>query len=63
MFTACLIFPVQSTAQDLERYTYQSYHMGTQFSVILYAENEYVAKEASDAAFKRIEELNGIMSE
>ncbi len=63
MFTACLIFPVQSTAQDLERYTYQSYHMGTQFSVILYAKNEYVAKEASDAAFERIEELNGIMSD
>ncbi|TVP99323.1 MAG: FAD:protein FMN transferase [Balneolaceae bacterium] len=37
--------------------------MGTQFSVILYAENELLAKEASDAAFERIEELNGIMSD
>ncbi|MCC5940803.1 MAG: FAD:protein FMN transferase [Balneolaceae bacterium] len=50
-------------AQDLDRYTFQSRHMGTQISIILYAENDSIAKEASDAAFARIEELNQIMSD
>jgi FAD:protein FMN transferase len=58
----CLI-PAAIICQDLERYTYQSVHMGTQFSIILFAEDEDTANEAADAAFDRIEELNLIMSD
>ncbi len=37
--------------------------MGTTFRIVLYAENAQLAKEASDAAFKRIDELNAIFSD
>lgn len=60
---AALPAPNTANAQDLERYSYHSRHMGTQFSIILYAKNETVAREAADAAFERIEELNQMMSD
>ncbi len=63
ILSAFLIIPEQLTAQDLERYSFRSFHMGTQFSVVLYAEDESIAKMASDAAFERVEVLNGIMSD
>jgi len=50
-------------AQDLERYTFHSNHMGTRFTIILYAENEGFAEEAANAAFDRIERLNQMMSD
>ena len=50
-------------AQDLERFSFDSRHMGTQVSIILYAENETEAYRASEAAFNRIEELNQVMSD
>lgn len=59
----CLLIQDISYSQDTERYQFQSRHMGTQISIILYAENEPIAKIASDAAFTRIEELNQILSD
>jgi len=59
----CFLLQDISLTQDVERYQFQSRHMGTQISIILYAENEILAKQASDAAFERIEELNQIMSD
>jgi len=59
----CILLQDISFSQDLERYQFQSRHMGTQISIILYAEDEISAKQASDAAFERIEELNQIMSD
>jgi thiamine biosynthesis lipoprotein len=52
-----------SLAQELQRYTFDSRHMGTQITIILYAGDETVAYRASKAAFERIEELNQIMSD
>jgi thiamine biosynthesis lipoprotein len=37
--------------------------MGTRFRIVLYAVDETVAKRASDAAFRRVAELNRIMSD
>ena len=37
--------------------------MGTKFRIVLYAADEATAKKASDAAFARIAELDGIMSD
>lgn len=54
-----------SASQELERYVFQSYHMGTQFNIVLYDEagNDSTAKKAADDAFARIEQLNQIMSD
>ncbi len=52
-----------STAQELQRFSFDSRHMGTQINIILYTVDETVAFRASEAAFERIEELNQIMSD
>jgi FAD:protein FMN transferase len=62
-FSSCLLFSGLLAAQELERYTFQSFHMGTQFRVVLYAESETLAEAASEAAFARVEELNEMMSD
>src|SRR6516225_2043236 len=56
------LFPNAGQAA-LERYEFTQPHMGTTFRIVLYAENEKVARMAADAAFKRIAELDGIMSD
>lgn len=58
-----LFLPILMQAQELQKFTFQSNHMGTQFSIILYAPNESVAESASAAAFYRVEELNQMMSD
>lgn len=50
-------------SQDLQRYSFDSRHMGTQITIILYVQDETEAYRASKAAFERIEELNQIMSD
>lgn len=45
------------------RYEFAQVQMGVSFTIILYAPNETLANRASDAAFRRIEQLNGIMSD
>jgi FAD:protein FMN transferase len=62
----CLLFFNQNERlfqQDLQRFTFHSYQMGSMFTIVLYAENDSVANLASSAAFDRIEELNRIMSD
>ncbi|GGN02202.1 FAD:protein FMN transferase [Dyadobacter beijingensis] len=49
-------------AQD-KRYTYEKGMMGSPFKLVLYAPNDSVAKVAADNAFKRVEQLNEIMSD
>lgn len=51
------------SAQELDRYRYQSTHMGSLVTIQLYAESEAAAAAAAAAAFDRIEELNRIMSD
>jgi thiamine biosynthesis lipoprotein len=48
---------------QLLRFTFTSPHMGTLFSITLYATNENSAKAASDAAFHRVAALDEIMSD
>jgi thiamine biosynthesis lipoprotein len=46
-----------------ERFEFESKHMGTTFRIALYAIDKATAKKAVDAAFARVAELDGIMSD
>ena len=67
--TIILLFLVSITteilsAQEMERYTFGSYEMGTRFQIILHTDKlEADAADAAEKAFERIGELNGIMSD
>ncbi len=45
------------------RFTFTEYHMGIDARLVVYAKNSQVAATACEAAFKRIAELEGIMSD
>ena len=45
------------------RFEFERPEMGVPFRIVLYAPNQAVADAASEAAFKRVEELNAIMSD
>ncbi|WP_340106166.1 FAD:protein FMN transferase [Rhodohalobacter sp. 8-1] len=62
-FITILIAASTASAQVLQRYEFESQHMGTTFQIILYAENNSLAEAASDNAFKTVEELNSILSD
>jgi thiamine biosynthesis lipoprotein len=47
----------------LRRYSFTEQHMGTRFEIILYAPSETAARDAARAAFARIAQLDGIMSD
>jgi thiamine biosynthesis lipoprotein len=47
----------------LERYTFTEPHMGTRFRILVYAPDEATANKAARAAFARIKQLDGIMSD
>src|SRR5882724_11983453 len=47
----------------LTRFEYVEPHMGTRFRIVLYAPDEATAKRASQAAYQRAADLNGIMSD
>src|SRR5262249_25774128 len=47
----------------LRRFEFSERHMGTLFRIVLYAPDEAAAKKAAQAAFARIAELDGIMSD
>ena len=55
--------PLAPAADPLTRFTFTEPHMGTRFSVIVYAVDEATASKAAKAAFKRIAELDGSMSD
>lgn len=52
-----------SSGQKLSRFEFESPHMGTNFQIILYTEDDSLAKIASDAVFDRIDELESILSD
>jgi len=56
-------FPGSYSNSKLERFEFSQIHMGTQFNIILYAPDVRTAADASDAAFKRVQELDAIMSD
>jgi thiamine biosynthesis lipoprotein len=47
----------------LQRFEFESKHMGTTFRVVLYAADRPAAEAASKAAFARVSELDAIMSD
>src|SRR5713101_5685469 len=53
----------QPKSEPLSRFTFTEPHMGTRFKIIVYASDETAAKSASKAAFQRIADLDGIMSD
>ncbi len=46
-----------------QRFEYTAVHMGTEWKMVLYADTEKAADEASDAAFKRVADLELVMSD
>jgi thiamine biosynthesis lipoprotein len=58
-----LILAAPAAEPKLTRYSYTEPHMGTAYKIIVYAPDEAAAKEAAAAAFARVAELDGIMSD
>src|SRR5258708_141050 len=53
----------EGAAPPLTRYTFSERHMGTTFKIMVYAPHEASAKRGARAAFARIAQLDGIMSD
>jgi thiamine biosynthesis lipoprotein len=62
-FLAPLLLSLLAAEPKLTRYSYTAPHMGTTFKIILYAPDQATAGTASTAAFARVAELDGIMSD
>lgn len=54
---------VAHAAEPLKRFEAKSVHMGTEWKVIVYAADAGSAEEATEAAFKRVGELDTVMSD
>jgi thiamine biosynthesis lipoprotein len=67
MATLCLVclFTAAPAGEGpaLERFSFAENHMGTRFSVVLYAPDEATARKAAKAALARVVELNAVMSD
>ncbi len=59
MFAIALV----SLLAPLERFEYTEVHMGTKFRMVIYAAGETTASKGAKAAFARIKQLDGIMSD
>jgi thiamine biosynthesis lipoprotein len=60
---ACLGLSRLQADEPLKRFEFSEPHMGTRFGIIVYAGEEALARKAAKAAFARVAELNGIMSD
>jgi thiamine biosynthesis lipoprotein len=49
--------------ERLSRYEFERPEMGVPFRIVLYAPSEAIANEAAEAAFKRVSDLNDIMTD
>ena len=58
-----LTLPATGAEPTLKRFSFSQPHMGTTFKIIVYAPDEAAAKTAAGAAFARVAELDGIMSD
>jgi len=54
---------IQDRPSTPERFTFQSAHMGTEFTIHLYCAEESTASKAAEAAFERVAELDAIYSD
>ena len=53
----------EKKTDPLARFEFEEPHMGTLFRIVLYAPDQVRANDAASAAFARVEELNGILSD
>lgn len=60
---AALLTPPNQTSPQLTRFTLTEYHMGGDARIVVYARNQNEVNRACEAAFKRIAELEQIMSD
>lgn len=58
-----LCITISSANAQEQRYTFEKGLMGSPFKLVVYAPTDSVAQLAADRAFKRVEELNEIMSD
>jgi len=63
MLLSLLAATALAAEPKLTRYSFTEPHMGTTFKIIVYAPDEAAADKASKAAFARVAELDGIMSD
>lgn len=59
----CATATCQAATGKLTRFEFMEPHMGTRFKVVLYAPDEATANRAAKAAFARVAELDGVMSD
>ncbi len=62
-FSLLLVLLGVASALALERHEFARPQMGMRFQITLYAVDEKTAEEAASAAFRRIKEINAIMSD
>ena len=58
-----ILLPFAALAQSGQRYAFTHRQMGTTFQVLLYASDSVRARAAAEAAFRRIDTLNAILSD
>ena len=63
LFGQALFGQWETEAGELHRYEATETHMGTAFTIVLYAANQATANRAFHAAFSRIDELNHSLSD
>jgi thiamine biosynthesis lipoprotein len=51
------------SAPPLQRFEYSSAHMGTRFSITLFAPEQQLAESAAEAAFQKVAQLDDILSD
>jgi thiamine biosynthesis lipoprotein len=62
-FLFLLFLSAVTHADDPQKFVFEKAEMGLPFRVSVFAKNEAAAKEAADAAFAKVEELNAIFSD
>ena len=63
-FTCCVLALLSSArAEELSRFVFERAEMGLPFRITLYAPDAPRARVAADAAFARVAELNGVLSD
>ena len=58
-----ILFAGVAHAAEPSRFEFTAVHMGTEWKIVLYADGEKAADDASEAAFKRVAELDLVMSD
>lgn len=59
----CLISTIDLFAQPIQRYEFKHSQMGTQFKIILYSNDKYKVQNTVNQCFKRIDQLNLLLSD